>query len=520
MKRKPKTYKRFKKLHKWFGIILALFIIGFAVSGVILNHREVVSGIDVPREYLPKDYQYNNWNLAAIRGNVYLGKDSMLVYGNIGTWITNDDFSTWRDFNTGFPQGIDNRKISKVIRTEDGSLFAGTLFGLYQYQSGAWLKSTLPVDEARITDLFLAADTLYVLTRSHLLKGQFAHSLFFTTEIPLPEPSNYDNKVSLFRTLWVIHSGEILGMAGKLFSDLMALALIFLTVTGIMLWLFPGIIKTRKKKNKAAKGHIRSFKWSLKWHNKLGYILFIFLLISSVTGIFLRPPLLIPIAGKRIAKIPHTMLADQNVWHDKLRAGIYDAATDRIILSTADGFYYSDDNFQSKLKSFTAQPPVSVMGINVFEYIDGGGFLIGSFSGLFTWFPEKGYIANAITGNKHISKSQSGNPIGEDVIAGLVWTSDGFPFYFDYGKGCQPWRHEMGFPKMPEHVRNATPLSLWNVALEVHTARIYGALIGDFYILIVPLAGLSLILILITGLWMYLKKFSKKRPPQKQQARH
>jgi hypothetical protein len=476
------------------------------------------SGIDIPRKYLPAEYQYKNWNLAAIRSNISLGKDSVLVYGNIGAWITNDDFSNWRDFNTGFPQGIDNRKISKIVRTEGGNLFAGTLFGLYQYQSGAWLKTSLPVDEERVTDLFMADDTLYILTRSHLLRGEFTHSLFFATEIPIPKPVDFDNKASLFRTLWVIHSGEILGIAGKLFSDLMAAALVFLTITGIILWLFPGIIKKRKKKKIASKNHIKSMKWSLKWHNKLGFIIFIFLLISTITGMFLRPPLLIPIAGKRVSKIPFTMLDSKNVWHDKLRAGIYDVSNNRIILSTSDGFYFSDDNFQSHLKSFPAEPPVSVMGINVFEYINGGGFLVGSFSGMFTWFPETGFIANAITGQKHNPENKIGKPIGEDVISGLVWTTEGKPFYFDYDSGCKSWKHKMEFSNMPNHVRNATPISLWNFALELHTARIYGALIGDFYILIVPLAGLSLLLILITGLWMYLKKFRNRKSTKPQPA--
>jgi hypothetical protein len=364
----------------------------------------------------------------------------------------------------------------------------------------------------------MTGDTLYILTRSHLLRGKFTHSLFFATEIPLPKPVDFNNKASLFRTLWVIHSGEILGIAGKLFSDLMAAALVFLTITGIILWLFPGIIKKRKKKKIASKNHIKSMKWSLKWHNKLGFILFIFLLISTITGMFLRPPLLIPIAGKRVLKIPYTMLDDQNVWHDKLRAGVFDAAHNRIVLSTSEGFYISDDNFTTELKTFSTEPPVSVMGINAFEYIDGGGFLVGSFSGMFTWFPGAEYIANAITGQKHKPESKAGKPIGEDVISGLVWTPDGLPFYFDYANGSTAWKHEQEFPEMPEHVREATPMSIWNLALEVHTARIYGAIIGDFYILIVPLAGLSLLLILITGLWMYLKKFRNRRSPKPQPA--
>jgi len=51
-------------------------------------------------------------------------------------------------------------------------------------------------------------------------------------------------------------------------------------------------------------------------------------------------------------------------------------------------------------------------------------------------------------------------------------------------------------------------MSLWNVALEVHTGRIYHSVIGDFYVLIVPLTGLSVLFILISGfiVWLRLRK--------------
>jgi hypothetical protein len=36
----------FRKYHKWFGLIATVFILFFAVSGIILNHRNLLSGID------------------------------------------------------------------------------------------------------------------------------------------------------------------------------------------------------------------------------------------------------------------------------------------------------------------------------------------------------------------------------------------------------------------------------------------------------------------------------------------
>jgi hypothetical protein len=510
VKRRSKKYQRYRRLHKWFGIVLTLFVVFFALSGIVLNHRPFFSSVDISRNYLPPVYRYNNWNLASIRGSIFLGGDSSLVYGNVGIWKVKNGFGQWEDFNRGFQKGIDNRKVSKAIKAPNGRIFAGTYFGLYEWLDGGWEKWPLPSKGQRITDLFLKNNDLHILTRSHLFKADLSAGDFEVQEIIIPQATDDDGKVGLFKTLWIIHSGEILGTAGKLMVDFMAMILIFLSVTGILLWLYPPWIRKLKQKGQQVKSKAATLRFSLKWHNKLGFWLFIFLTVSALTGIFLRPPLLIPIAGGRVAKIPFTLLDSPNPWFDKLRGGIFDENRQRYILSTSEGFYYSDDNFAGPLKRFSTEPTVSVMGINVLEELGAGGFLLGSFSGLFSWFPDEGYIENTLTGEVITGAPAKGNPFSTNAIAGIVWENGRLPFLLDYNKGAMPLRHSETMPAMPENVIQSSPMSLWNLALEVHTARIYATIIGDFYILIIPLAGLSILLILFSGLWMYLKKLRKR----------
>jgi hypothetical protein len=45
-----------------------------------------------------------------------------------------------------------------------------------------------------------------------------------------------------------------------------------------------------------------------------------------------------------------------------------------------------------------------------------------------------------------------------------------------------------------------TTISLWNKVLEIHTGRIYHSIIGDLYVLIVPLTGLVVFLYQIQSL--------------------
>jgi len=63
---------------------------------------------------------------------------------------------------------------------------------------------------------------------------------------------------------------------------------------------------------------------------------------------------------------------------------------------------------------------------------------------------------------------------------------------------------------MPQNIQEA-PMSLWNFCLEIHTGRIYQYLFGKFYILFIPLAGLTILWILITGYILYLKRRKKNK---------
>ena len=62
---------------------------------------------------------------------------------------------------------------------------------------------------------------------------------------------------------------------------------------------------------------------------------------------------------------------------------------------------------------------------------------------------------------------------------------------------------------MPAMISNSN-MPLWNVALEMHTARLLIPFIGDFYILFIPLFGLMTIIILISGVLLWVKKFNQK----------
>lgn len=500
-----KTFiRRLRKYHKWPSIVLSLFVLIFAVSGIVLNHRSLFSGFDVPGKYLLDEYQYKNWNNAAVKSACKISSDSILIYGNIGVWLTDSTFSAFTDFNQGFPDGIDNRKIFKLHFTEKRNLYAGTLFGLahYDFKSGEWKSLEIPVHDERVVDLMEKNDSLFVLTRSYLLGSPDQPEHLSFRKFTIPPPENYKNQEGLFKTLWVIHSGEIAGFAGKLFVDIIGFVFTFLTLSGLIYWLFPKWIRKRKRKEKTVQSMVKVNRFSLKWHNKLGIWVVFFLMITTFTGMFLRPPLLIAIANAKVGKIPFTILDSPNPWFDKLRRIIYDQAKDQFLVGTNQGIYFSNADFKMPLRLVHPQPPVSVMGINVFEDLGNGTYLIGSFNGLFLWNPDIGTLVDIFNPRTSVQINQGGPPLSSNMTSGFIDLGN-HQFVFDYNRGVESMQKAVHFPKMPDNVRNQSPMSLWNLALEFHTGRYYSFIFGKLYIFFIPLFGISMLLILITGFWLW-----------------
>jgi hypothetical protein len=153
------------------------------------------------------------------------------------------------------------------------------------------------------------------------------------------------------------------------------------------------------------------------------------------------------------------------------------------------------------------------MGLNVFQHLGDKIYLVGSFSGMFLWNVENGAVADFFTKKAYVEPEGMQSPIGANMAAGLV-TGKNSAFWFDYNSGVQSLvitDQVFSFPEMTEEIRKASPMSLWNFALEMHTGRIFEKWLGPFYILIVPLAGICILLVLISGFMLWWKLHRKKK---------
>jgi len=290
--------------------------------------------------------------------------------------------------------------------------------------------------------------------------------------------------------------------------DFIALIFIILSITGFIKWYYPKQIK-KNKNNKLKLNKLKNtFKFNLRWHNKLGLWFGFFVFSSAITGMFLRPPLLILIGSSKVTQLPFTHLDQINPWYDKFRNFLYDKDLNGWIIATDENLYFVDENFKINPILIDDHPPISVMGVNVLEKHSSGGILVGSFSGLFLWFPENNIIIDYITKQPTAPLVSSGPPVGNYLVSGYGYDEFNNEFYFDYNSGVFPLNSNNKFPDMTIEILSKSKISLWNTMLEFHTGRIFKAILGNFYILIVPLIGLLIALISLTGylIWFWIYK--------------
>ena len=148
------------------------------------------------------------------------------------------------------------------------------------------------------------------------------------------------------------------------------------------------------------------------------------------------------------------------------------------------------------------------MGINVFENLGNGNYLVGSFNGLFLWNPDNRMLFDVNNPKANVQINQGGSPLSNNMTAGFIDVGNK-QFVFDFNHGMESLQSDFQFPEMPDHIRNQSPMSLWNLALEFHTGRYYSFLFGKLYILFIPLFGLTMLLILISGFWLWWKIYRK-----------
>ncbi len=515
-------FRKSKWIHKYFGLILILFLIWMSASGIILNHPELISQISVPGKLVPPQYHIKNWDRSALITMEFSCENPNVAYaaGKQGIWKTENGGHTFRSMQTGLPESRYYRKTNHILLIEERSpiLLAGTDGGLYVYNfnKNRWQAIHFGEEKERVVKILKVKERILVFTPSHAYSADFYTEKLDFQKVSLQRNST-QNDVTLVRLFFDVHDGSAWGLVGKLLFDFVGLIIIFLGTSAFYIWYFPW---KRKRIKKFAQNHFRPstlkqkfFRIFFKYHLKFGIWTAAILLIMGGTAFFMRPPVLAVIANGSIPAHWYPGFLPDNPWDEKIHNALYDPKEERIIIEATDGFWQAPADFSEPFKPMDFPAPVFVMGATVFQQYGSGGFLIGSFNGIFHVERSTGRVMDLLT-LKEAGEVSSVRP-ADYMVTGYFKTPKGEEFINTHQKGLLPLKgsKKQNRFNMPTELEKNYRMSLWNYMFELHNGRFFKDLIGGIYILLVPLGSLLFVLITLSGIfdWIFVKVLKKRQ---------
>lgn len=519
-------FRSSKWIHKFFGLAVLIFAVWMSISGILLNHPEWIADISVPRWLVPPQYTPQNWNRSALIAAQWSDADPSTGWfaGKMGIWRTTDGGRSFAPMMQGLPTSAYYVKAYSLLLHKN-RLWAGTEGGLYVCDPaiGVWRTVALGTEKVSVLKILRTRDHLLAFTGDGAWQAPVdAADRAAWRPVDIPRDPSTPHEVSWVKLFFDLHGGKAWGLPGQLLFDIAGIIIIVLSVTAFYIWFYPWKRKRAAKRPDAPKpengGARRFHSWS-RWHNTLGIWFAVILLLIGFTGIFMRPPLLAVIGEGGISTDLYPGLHRPGPWEEKIKNALYDGAAHEIVLATTEGFWRGPADFTAPFVQTDLETPVFVMGATVFEDQGATGYLIGSFSGIFRRTPGPNSSHDLLTGERATPRS-SVRP-AEVMVTGYLRTPEGEEFVTAHEQGLIPLNGAEAGDRfaMPEKLKSAADMSLWNLMFELHNGRIFADLIGDWYILIVPLGAIIFFLVCLSGVydWFYVTLASRKKKTEDQQ---
>lgn len=515
-----------RRLHRYLGLLFFIYLILVGVTGILLNHPAIISGLSVPRWMVPSSYQIENWNRGSLRTVVFSKQNPCIAFvaGSEGVWKTTDGGVSFKTMDSGYPPSRALRRTNHILLLEDENaahLYAATRGGLYvtSVVNSAWRRIPLAPGDDHVRKILHIDKRLVVFTTSNVYETDVVNGRD-ETHFTLIDPNRihggtggFADGVSLVRLMFALHSGGIWGLPGRLLIDAAAITLMFLSASAIYLWYFPRSIR-RAKGVPRKKGLGRKiFPWLFKNHLKIGIRATPFLIFFAATALFMPPSPLAPMAARKVV-LPQYWpgFLPVNPWHGNIGNAVYNPVRNEILVELRGGsgraLWHAPADLSIPFTRYKQKLPIGAMGSNVLEIKTDGTLTVGSFSGLFQR-PEEGAAVIDLSTGEVADPSMLRRRSGGWRTSGYFETPGGERFVATHDQGIIAIDNVPlnGRFHMPEKMKQNYRMPLWSFLFEVHNGRILRDWIGSHYYLISFLGALSLLLITFTGLfdWAYRK---------------
>ncbi len=497
-KRQIFRFNRF--LHKWLGLISIIYIILMALSGIIANHPRLTDGITFKCSSPEKRVDYENWNRGSARCVVYTGTDSESAFlgGRQGIWKISRNGDQIEPFMRNYPSSPMARDVWDLYFDEPSErLFAATGNGIYFYDFVSDKHGWQPCSgiSSSVKNIFsirgriaAVSDSLFYLNSS---ESSTSFEGLFLPDLPELKEHSEGTLNDLFLN---IHTGEIIGLRGKLLVDFLGILIIVLSVTAVFIWHIPFRFKNKKRRGRPASASEKAmYRSSYKIHSGIGskFILPLFIVVLAAFLIFLP----IPSWQKHLfepVSFSTDDLLDSNPWKRQISGALYDPLQQKIIFLVKNGLVSCDvgEDYEIGEPDFFSDFSVMQAGLFVYDPLS-KAYMIGGFEGLFRYYPEYDRAEAVKSVNGKISH-----------LCGYMKTPEGSEYYFNNYKGLRRINtvsDDWSLPDMPGAINNEAVVSLSEIASEFHSGRIYQPVFGRAWWLPSFICSLVLLLLMISG---------------------
>ncbi len=210
-----------RTLHNWLGVALVLpfFIVG--MSTFFMSHEKSLGNMVIAYSQAPLE----------LKDLLHTPDGRQLLASKNGLFQLNgDQFELITE--------LQNNEIRTLELTRDGDVLAAGKYGLWLGKvNGAWTK----LHDADIQGVQVQAQYWYLITKEKGVLVSQNHGGDWQPEKNISQSlsgMNYKNPVKLGKFMEDLHTGEAL--MGKhyewIWADLLALALVILSLTGVYMW--------------------------------------------------------------------------------------------------------------------------------------------------------------------------------------------------------------------------------------------------------------------------------------------
>jgi hypothetical protein len=229
-------------LHRWLGLLSALFLVVVSITGLALNHTERL-GLDkirIQNAWLLKCYGMQNAsNIQAYRihkTDTLAHLDGQLYYNATNLGMSSSPLALFQA-----------EQLTAIVAAKSLTLITPTGELIEQIKANRLpYASLLAAGKNQVGKVVLAADNgLWLPDANWLQFTAYTGAYIVNPLAKLQLTANQTDKLlalhqgkgpSLYRTLLDLHSGRLFGWGGRTLMDLTAIAVLFLITSGLTSW--------------------------------------------------------------------------------------------------------------------------------------------------------------------------------------------------------------------------------------------------------------------------------------------